>query len=328
MSADISKIIRKNANLIRHDGIAGALSVYFKLIGWKARNILLGGRDSYIEVKVNDYKMYVNLKDAGISRDLFVYGTREADQMYIMKNALRAGTNVLDVGANIGYYVIMESAIIGKNGRILAYEPSAENCALLKKNITLNGLSGRVEVNNEAVSNRAGISRFYLAEKSNLHTLNPIAYKDGGKQTAIRDFTEVKTADIYDVLKKHKDIGFIRMDIEGHEVEVLDGIARAVKDFKIYPSVLFETHFPKYDSTRHDIATSLKLLLGLGYSPRFIASSDERCSGFAEKNYKPRRLINTDRVVRGIYENIPKETAIDFISNLGGVRAVLLEKER
>lgn len=321
----ISKVIWKNMNIAAQYGIAGALRVYFKIIKWQIFHALNGGKDNYIGLNVNDYKMYVNLKDKGISRDLFVYGTREADQVYIVRHTLKRGMSVLDIGANIGYYVILESLIIGKEARIAAYEPSGENCSLLKKNLELNNISGMVEVNNEAVSNRAGKSRFYLSEKSNLHTLNPVSYRGEKKAEKKEGFVEVKTADICEILGKNKDVGFIRMDIEGHEVEVLDRLAMAVNDLKIYPGVLFETHFPKYDSAQHDIAKSLRLLFGLGYAPKYIVSSDERLAKFRQKGYVPSVTVYTDRVKRGIYEGIPNEEAIELISATGGIRAVFLE---
>ncbi len=322
----ISKIIRKSLNIVARYGIIGALRVCFRIVKWRIFHALNGKRDKYVELKVNNYRMCVNLKDKGISRDLFIYGTREADQMFIVKNALKPGMNVLDIGANIGYYVIMESAIIGKEAGIVVYEPSAENCALLKKNIALNDLAGRVEIYNEAVSNRFGISKFYLSEKSNLHTLNPVSYRGSALSGANRDFIDVKTADVYDILGKRKDIGFVRMDIEGHEVEVLAGIARAAGDFRIFPGVLFETHFPKYDTMHHDIGRSLELLFELGYAPKYIASSDERVSKIREKGYKPTLVVSTDRVERGIYEGVSGEAVIDLLCNRGGVRAVLLER--
>jgi len=321
----ISRLIKKNLNIVKQYGILGSLRIYYRLMMWYLFHTVAGKADNYVLVRVNDYRMYINLKDRGISRDLFVYGTREADQMYIVRKVLKSGMPVLDIGANIGYYVILESSIIGRNSKIVVYEPSKENCALLKKNLELNDLTDMVELNNDAVSNRAGISRFYLSEKSNLHTLNPVSYKGDKKREEGQDFVDVKTADIYEVLKRHRDIGFIRMDIEGHEVEVLEGIARAVKELKIYPGILFETHFPKYDSAKHDVVKSLNALFSLGYTPKYIASNNERLTKAGKEGYAPTVVIRTDRVRRGIYEDIPSEVAVDLISALGGVRAVFLE---
>ena len=137
---------------------------------------------------------------------------------------------------------------------------------------------------------------------------------------------DVRTADIYDILNKNRNIKFIRMDIEGHEVEVLEGILRAVRDFKVFPDILFETHFAKYDTTHHDIKGKLNELFGAGYVPAAITSTDEDISKIKERGYKPRAVIDTDRVDRGIYEGISPADAVDFICTTGGVRAVFLKK--
>ena len=161
----MKKMLRKNLNLIKAHGIFGLLFIYMKAMAWCVQYVLAGPAGRYKKIKVNNYNMYINLKDRGISKALFIYGVREKDQMYIIENNLRPGATVLDIGANIGYYVILESGITGPAAKIIAYEPSKENCSLLRKNVEFNNLGGRVEINNAAVSNRSGKSRFYLYDK-------------------------------------------------------------------------------------------------------------------------------------------------------------------
>lgn len=322
----IERILRKNLNIIKDYGIFGLLLIYIKGVRWHLYHILLGKGARYKRIKVNNYDMYINLKDRGISKALFIYGVREKDQMYIIKNNLKHNVKILDIGANIGYYVIFESKIIGPSAEIIAYEPSPENCLLLKRNIELNNLINQVKINNAAVSNKSGVSRFYLSDKSNLHTLNPERCKTSIKTKELPKSVDVATVDIYEIIDKHRDIKFIRMDIEGHEVEVLEGLAKAVRDFDVYPDILFETHFPKYDSTHHDMGDRLKKLFELGYFPKVLTSSDKQISEFKKRGYKPEIIISTDRVNMGIYEGISKEDTIDFICNIKGRRAVLLKR--
>ena len=318
----IKKLIRKNINLFKHYGVFGALCLYAKIALWYIRHYAAFGRSRYKKVRVNDYEMFIDLKDSGISKALFVYGTREKDQMNIVKGVILPGMKMLDIGANIGYYVIMESRLIGPSGKIIAYEPSADNCALLKKNLELNNLSGKVELNEAAVSDKSGTARFYVSEKSNLHTLNPAAaakHKDS--------HVEVKTTDIYEIIGRNKDIGFIRMDIEGHEVEVLKRLGRAAADFKVYPKVLFETHLSKYDPGKHDISESLEILFRLGYTAKILTSTDETVTKLRQKNYRPEQIVRTDLVARGIYKQVSNEDVSRLVSREGGIRAVLLVKD-
>ncbi len=318
----VKKIIRKNVNLFRHYGVFGAFCSYAKIALWHIRHCAAFGRSRYEKVRVNDYEMFIDLKDSGISKALFVYGTREKDQMSIVKGVILPGMKVLDIGANIGYYVIMESRLIAPSGRIIAYEPSADNCELLKKNLELNNLSGKVELNEAAVSDKSGTARFYVSEKSNLHTLNP-----GAAVRHAGNHVEVKTTDIYEIIGKNKDIGFIRMDIEGHEVEVLKRLGKAVTDFKVYPKVLFETHLSKYDTEKHNICESLETLFRLGYTAKILTSTDEMVTKLRQKKYKPEQIVRTDLVTRGVYKGVASEDVSELVGREGGIRAVLLAKD-
>ncbi len=324
----VKGFLRKNINLIKHYGFIRVIGIYARTAVWYLYSLVLGWIKRYKKVVVNGCPMYVDLKDRGISKALFVYGSREKDQMRLVKDNLKSGSTVLDIGANIGYYVLLEANVVGPSGKIIAYEPSRDNCILLNRNIEINGLNCKVEVNNAAVSNRSGTSRFYLSSKYNLHTLNPVSYKGGSKKRSEEKFIDVKTVDIYEILGKNRDIRFVRMDIEGHEVEVLDGILRAIGDFMVYPDILFETHFAKYDSRHHDMAGKLKALFDIGYFTSAITSTDESAPQVRKikKSYEPKAVIDTDRVNRGIYEKISPDDAADFICTTGGVRAVLLKK--
>lgn len=318
------KIINKNLSISEQYGPFGLFRVYARTIIWHLFNVLTGKNEKYKKVRVNDYDMFIDLRRNDISKALFVYGTREEDQMHVIKKYLQHGSKVLDIGANIGYYVILESSIIGPSAKVIAYEPSYENCVLLKKNVELNRLGERVQINNAAVSNKSGRSKFYLSEKSNWHTLNPKFYK-GHRKEKLEEVTVV-TVDIYGIINEHRDIKFIRMDIEGHEVEVLDGLTKAAADFNVYPDILFETHFPKYDPLHHDMGEKLERLFKLGYFPKVFISNNKEISGLAKRGYKPNAIIATDRVRRAIYDGISKGDTLDFICKRNGSRAVLLSR--
>jgi len=92
----------------------------------------------FIKRKIFNYKMYLNPRDKGISRTLLLFGERELDHKIILEKVLKKNMKIFDIGANIGFYVLMESKLIGDNGKIVAVEPVPENLELLKKNLELN----------------------------------------------------------------------------------------------------------------------------------------------------------------------------------------------
>ena len=86
---------------------------------------------------------------------------RELDHKIILEKVLKKDMKVFDIGANIGYYVLMESSILGINGRIVAVEPVPKNMHLLKKNLELNK-------NNITTTFQVGLSNLienYLSDK-------------------------------------------------------------------------------------------------------------------------------------------------------------------
>ncbi len=324
----MKRLLHKNLNVIREYGVLGLPAIYTKAAKWHLLHYISSKKTRYRRVAVNGRPMLIDVSDRGISKALFIYGIREKDQMYIIEQYLTPGATVLDIGANIGYYVIFAAGVAGANADIIAYEPSESNCELLRMNVELNRLSQRVKIYNAAVSDKTGRSKFYVSEKSNLHTLNPLYYKGAckGEEQKARS-SEVNCVDIYEIIGRHRDIRFVRMDIEGHEVEVLNGLAKAVRDFHVFPDILFETHFLKYDIRDHDMSEVLENLFDVGYRPKIMTSTDEKKTRIRERGYFPKFVINTDRVRRGIYEGVSPQDAVDFICNIGGVRAVFLTKD-
>lgn len=56
----------------------------------------------------------------------------------IIKRETKEGDVVLDIGAHIGYYTLMFARLVGKEGKVFAFEPDPDNFTLLKKNIEIN----------------------------------------------------------------------------------------------------------------------------------------------------------------------------------------------
>ncbi|MBF0125290.1 MAG: hypothetical protein HQL60_08135, partial [Magnetococcales bacterium] len=92
----------------------------------------------HIACQVHDYHMLLDVTDQGLSRTLLLFGTRELDHKIILERVLKPGMAVLDIGANLGYYALMEHRLIGPLGRLVAIEPSPSNQEILKMNLDLN----------------------------------------------------------------------------------------------------------------------------------------------------------------------------------------------
>ena len=119
----------------RYLGLFGLITaVYFAVVTAVARAIGV----KTMKRRVFNYRLYLDTSDRGLSRTLFLFGKREIDHYKMLQGILEPGMQILDIGANIGYYALMESLVIGPNGQVTAIEPMLPNIEMLKRNIELN----------------------------------------------------------------------------------------------------------------------------------------------------------------------------------------------
>ncbi len=170
----------------------------------------------YVLVQKNELKMVripfghllVSSKDTSIGLALLLKGSFEPKQTQLFIKTLKKGDYFLDIGANVGYYTVLGSKLVGKNGKVFALEPEKENFELLWKNIELNGCTN-VQPKNLAISDRVGKIRFSSQK-----------YRKGESTISKSgDFVNTTTLDSY--LKGLKRLDCLKMDIEGAEILAL-----------------------------------------------------------------------------------------------------------
>ncbi len=271
--------------------------------------------------QLDGYRMYLNLDDPGISTTLGRGGAREKEHTKILSEELKPDMVVWDIGANFGYYALMEAAMVGPTGKIYAVEPVPGNYQFLVKNVALNHFADRIETFQMAISDIVGTQSLFLSRYSNLNTL---FQQDSRQHQGMSGETiEVKTMDVKTFLADKRPIDLIRMDIEGSEVEVLNGLVQVFDQLKKKPKILFETHPPKYHES-HSLRKPLESLMQKGYYVKYLVSNSDDGTKWRDLGYQPFEIIATDGTTRGIYSGIKNEDAVHLLSQRGGVRAVLL----
>ena len=84
-----------------------------------------------------------------------LFGKREVEHRIMLQEIVKEGSRIFDIGANIGYYAIMEAQMVGKKGEVIAIEPSPSNVNLLEKNVALNDQQN-IRIVSAAVSDAFG----------------------------------------------------------------------------------------------------------------------------------------------------------------------------
>src|SRR5262249_48899569 len=100
----------------------------------------------------------------------FVFGTHEPEVQRGFELLVRPGMTFYDVGANVGFYCVIVGRLAGPDGRVVAFEPVADNARWIEYNAALNGFA-HVETRREALGNDDGESRFLISADTQLGKL-------------------------------------------------------------------------------------------------------------------------------------------------------------
>jgi len=173
------------------------------------------GRGSIVVKDIQGSKMRLSIKDKGVSRELALVDIREKLFTETLQGELKEGDCVLDIGANVGYYALMEARLVGPQGKVYAVEPVPYNVQALESNVQLNDY-GNIETFQLAIGEHDGTLPLYLSDHPNWCSFYP-----SGKVTGKIDVT-VNSLDSF--LKNKRPADIIRMDVEGYEYEVVNGM--------------------------------------------------------------------------------------------------------
>ena len=89
---------------------------------------------------VGGVELFCDAADAAVTPGL-LSGRYEAHLSAVFERYCKSGMTVVDVGANLGYYSLLASGLVGPSGRVIALEPNSENCRLLLSSLRLNDIT-------------------------------------------------------------------------------------------------------------------------------------------------------------------------------------------
>lgn len=271
------------------------------------------------------FSMYLDPFLPGISRRLLRYGKREEDFFSVLEREIEPGMTVLDLGANIGHNSMMMASAVGTAGRVYAIEPDPRNLRLLRANIALNQFDSIVSVHECAVSDRDGNAILHLGRLSNLNSLSRSHNTRPGKQIEI----PLVCLDTFFADKPLP--GLIKMDIEGHEVDVMRGFEQTVASSRFPLKLLMEVHPVAYGKSL-DMRAVLDRYFSVGFHCKYLLSAGvPRPTAIAARGYEPVEVFALiGRHTRGLYRDVRADDALDFACRLHDgtkvARAVLIER--
>ena len=163
------------------------------------------------------------------------------------------GDIVIDVGAHVGLFTL-RCLKCHKVSFVVAVEPHPLNAKLLRANLALNRLKRKSTVVEAALGRREGMGELYVADAAGQHSLFYDERKHKGRP-ALR--VRITTADklVHELHLKRVD--FMKIDVEGAELDVLMGARELLREFR--PVLVIEVHTDRMPGV-------LRLLRAYGYS--------------------------------------------------------------
>lgn len=143
-------------------------------------------------------------------------GLHEFTEMAFLLHLLRPNDLFVDVGANIGSYTVLASAVCG--ARSLSVEPSPDTMRALRRNIEVNNIGDRVAIVEAALGAASGTAQFTIGNDTENRVIS-------GVKTDTR-LVDVRTLD--ECLQCANPV-FIKIDVEGYEFEVIAGASAALR---------------------------------------------------------------------------------------------------
>jgi FkbM family methyltransferase len=145
----------------------------------------------------------------------------------------------MDVGANVGVYVLQFAHWSGPQGKVVAFEPNPTACAVLQRHIEINRLSDRVQIVSAAVAAENGEAVLYAAEADGMSRLGEAnkALLGGVKEIRV----PVLTIDGY-CKAEGVEPDWLFIDIEGFEISALAGAEALIEERRGELGIIVEMH--------------------------------------------------------------------------------------
>ncbi|MHA1370961.1 MAG: FkbM family methyltransferase [Promethearchaeota archaeon] len=181
--------------------------------------------DDKVFFELENGLMFLGISNTRIKWQLFnmLNELLTRDHDYEKYYKLKAGDIIVDAGAGpFGVFTIFASKIVGATGLVIAIEPEKNNLKNLKENIKINNLENVIVVS-KGLWNKKLIKKLYIGNNSfATHSLS-----ENSEKLAVS--IELDTLDNILTGLDISKVNFVKMDIEGAEIQALDGMKRLLK---------------------------------------------------------------------------------------------------
>ncbi|MGA2099347.1 MAG: FkbM family methyltransferase [Candidatus Acidiferrum sp.] len=140
--------------------------------------------------------------------------------------------DVLDIGANVGYTAYVFVHILKSPAKVYAFEPDRASFGTLEETVRRKKLSGKVEVFNMAVGSADGsVSFWHNEEHSADHRVVTEQFQSSHPSSGKITTVAVTSVDNFVAARSISNISFIKIDVQGYELAVCEGMRQTLQRF-------------------------------------------------------------------------------------------------
>jgi FkbM family methyltransferase len=190
---------------------------------------------------------------------LIVYGVWEPALTHYLVHCLKRGRTFVDIGANVGYFSLLASQMMGKSAKVIAVEASPEIFRKLSDNLSLNKASVRA-VNFAALDRECEVE-IVAGPKGNLGGTSIAVSSHSGEKILAKTVPPMLTP------CELKGLQFIKIDVEGAEPAVVRGLIPAIEKAPLDLELAIEVSPAMSQTLRMDAMEMVNTLMKLGFTP-------------------------------------------------------------
>jgi FkbM family methyltransferase len=203
-------------------------------------------------------------------------GTYEDEIGKLIYVSLQPGFTALDIGANIGLQSLRMSLAVGEGGKVYAFEPLLHLQDKFTKNMQLNQVTN-VTLFPFALADVNAEEDFKIDKNAWNQGTFALSDKVSGDHT---QRVQIKVADELDCIKNLEQLDFIKIDVEGFEFKVLQGLQKTLALHK--PRILFEYDSNYWLRAGTNLTECYHYLKGLNY--KFYQVTSVGCASITDVN--------------------------------------------
>jgi FkbM family methyltransferase len=184
----------------------------------------------------------------------------EAANYNFLREYVKPGMEIVDIGAHIGLFSVYTSQLTGSNGRVICFEPTPGTFSILKRTLALNHCKNVTAVQ-AAVSSQDGDATFYVSDMAGCNSNSLVKNKP---EKEISGYA-VKLVTIDTIVSTYSlKPSLVKIDAEGAELDVLKGGRQTFSSLK--PVIILGLH-PAFIKQKGDSLEEIwNLLQDLQYS--------------------------------------------------------------